>query len=336
MKALILAGGFGTRLKPLTDHTPKSLLPIANVPFLEHQIRLLARHGVDDAILLTGYLASAFDAFVNRASRYGVRLEISTETEPLGTAGAVRSRADDVDDTFLVFNGDVLTDIDLSALMEQHRARSAAVTMALSYVPDAGGFGVVQMADDDRVTAFVQHPKGESKPGDWINAGIYAMEPEVIRRVPAGEFRDFERPPGEPLFPSLVNEGAPFFGYRSESYWLDIGLPDRYLQAHWDVLDRRVDATPDGTLLSEGRSLGDGTELVAPLLLSHAPVGAGARLGPYVSLGAGCSVGARAVLERAVICEGAQIGEGAIVRDSVIGPNASVEPGREVVGGLIA
>lgn len=336
MKALIIAGGLGTRMRPLTDHVPKSLLPICNVPFLEHQIRLLARHGVDEVVLLTGYLPDDFGPFARNMTRHGVRLEISTETEPLGTAGAVRSQLDGLDGTTLVLNGDVLTDIDVGELVRQHRARAAAVTMALSYVPDSGGYGVVPLDDDGRVQAFAQNPKGEGFPGDWINAGIYAMEPEVIARIPAGEFRDFERPPGEPLFPALVAEGAPFYGYRSDAYWIDIGTPDRYRQAHRDVLDGRGSFHLDGTLMADDKALGDGTTILGPTLLSHAPVGAGATLGPHTTLGPGCSVGARARVERTVVHGGARVGEDATVRDCVLGSTAVVEPGATVEGEILA
>jgi len=335
MKALILAGGFATRLRPITDRIPKALLPIGNVPFLEHQIRLLARHGVDDAVLLTGYLAEDFGPFAQRMTRYGVRLEISTEDEPLGTAGALRTKLDELDGTTLVFNGDVLTDIDISVLLKQHRDKEAAITMALSYVPDSGGYGVVQTDEDDRVLAFVQNVKGEPRPGDWINAGIYAIEPRIIARVPPGRKVELEHPP-DPVFPALLADGEPFYAMRSDAYWIDIGARDRYLQAHVDVLDGRADVSVEGTLMREDKTLPDGTRIVAPTLLSHAPVGRGAVLGPYACLGQGCTIGERATVERSVVLTGARVGAGATVRGSILGSGATIEPGEECIDDIRA
>ncbi|HEX9775518.1 MAG TPA: NDP-sugar synthase [Actinomycetota bacterium] len=336
MKALILAGGLGTRLLPVTEHVPKSLLPICNVPFLEHQVRLLARHGVDEAVLLTGYRARDFESFATSAARHGVRLVVSTEDEPLGTAGAVRLALDPGEDTALVFNGDVLTDIDVSALLALHRARNAAVTIALSWVQDADGLGVVPMDDDGRVTAFIQNVKGTPMPGDWINAGIYALEPRVLAGVSPGERRDFEHPP-DPLFPALLAAGERFAGYRSEAYWLDIGTRERYLRAHRDVLDGVAGAAAvNGTVVREDRTLDDGTRIAGPVLLSHAAVGPGATLGPHTSLGQGCSIGAGAVVERSVVLAGAHVGERAVVRDSIVGGTATVEDGATLDAAIVA
>ncbi|HEV2686629.1 MAG TPA: nucleotidyltransferase family protein, partial [Actinomycetota bacterium] len=218
MKSLILAGGFGTRLRPLTDRVPKSLLPICNRPFLEHQLRLLVAHSITDTTLLTGYLGEDFAPFAAQMrTLLGAELHVSTEEKPLGTAGAVRSRLDDLDGTTIVLNGDVLTDLDLSAAAAFHREKGAAVTIVLTPVHDARPYGLVPRDADQRVQAFLEKPK-ERVAGD-INAGTYVLEPDVLNEVPPDEFWQFE----QQLFPSLLEKGVPVYGFLSDSYWLDIG-----------------------------------------------------------------------------------------------------------------
>jgi len=319
MKALILAGGEGTRLRPLTYTTPKSLLPICNRPFLEHQLRLMRDHGITDAMLLTGYLADAFPPFVERMAAEGITLEVVRETSPLGTAGPVRAVLDRLDGTTIVFNGDVLTDLDLTALIASHRERNAAVTLTLKRVDDAGPYGLVPLDADDRVQAFLEKPPPEvARQGGLINAGTYVLEPRVMADVPEGEMWSFERQ----VFPSLVERGEGVYGFASEAYWLDIGTPERYLQAHWDVLEGRSAATP----------LGDRR--------GNALLGAGASAaediaGP-VSLGAGARIEPAAVVERAVLLDGAVVESGAIVRDAVLGPGSRVAKGAMCEGTMIA
>ena len=331
MKAVILAGGLGTRLRPLTDHVPKSLLPICNRPFLEHQIRLLAAHDVKEATLLTGYLAGNFASFAAQMrTTLGVELHISTEEKPLGTAGAVRSRLDDLDGTTIVLNGDVLTDLDISAAISFHREKGAAVTIVLTPVEDARPYGLVTLDAGARVHAFLEKPQ-DLVAGE-INAGTYVLEPAVLRSVPRDTFWQFE----QQLFPSLLEQAVPMFGFVSDAYWLDIGTPERYLQAHYDILSGRARATVDGTLVGDPTTLSDGTTIVPPVLLSHAPVGAGATLGPLTSIAAGAHIGASARVERSVVHAGAEIGAGAVVKASIIGHDARVEPGAELDGAVIA
>ena len=331
MKALILAGGLGTRLRPLTDHVPKSLLPICNKPFLEHQIRLLAAHDISEATLLTGYLAGNFTSFAAQMrATVGVDLHVSTEEKPLGTAGAVRSRLNDLDGTTIVLNGDVLTDLDITGAIAFHRDKGAAVTIVLTPVDDARPYGLVPLGADARVQTFLEKPS-ELVAGE-INAGTYVLEPEVLSRVPGGEFWQFE----QQLFPSLLEQGVPVFGFASDAYWLDIGTPQRYLQAHFDILSGRAHASVEGTMVREATTLADGTTIVPPVLLSHAPVGANATLGPLTSIAAGSHIGARALVERSVVHAGAEIGEDAVVRDSIVGHDARVEAGSRLDGAIVA
>lgn len=330
MRALILAGGFATRLRPLTEKIPKSLLPIANRPFLEHQLGLLARHGVSDATLLTGYLADAFEPFVRSVARLGVALTVSTEEQPLDTAGAVRTQLDLLDGATLVFNSDVLTDLDLTAMVEQHRRTGAALTIALHHVQDARPYGLVPTDEQHRVQAFLEKQPVE-QPG-WINAGTYCIEPHLLEQIPPDTKWSFEYQ----LFPAALEAGEPVYGFRSESYWLDIGNPQRYLQANVDALDGALALSMDGQLMRGDMTLGDGTTINAPTLLSHAPVGAGAVLGPHCVLGPGCHVGAGAVVERSVLLPGARVGARAVVRGSILGPETPVADGAEAIEQVLA
>lgn len=327
MNALILAGGLGTRLRPLTDATPKSLLPIANRPFLEHQLRLLARHGVRTATLLTGYLAADFEAFVPRARALGVDVQVSTETEPLGTAGAVRGVLDRLDGTTIVFNGDVLTDLDLGDFVAEHRAHGAALSIALHHVDDATTYGLVETSEDGRIEAFLEKDPVRGPGGGWINAGTYILEPRTLAGIPAGTEWSFEYQ----VFPSLLEAGETLLGYRSRSYWLDIGTPGRYRQAHADIAHGRFSTSIDGRIVGSTR-FEDGTEIEGPCILGHAIVGPGATIGPETSLGAGSRIGARAKVVRSVVLGGAEVAADAVLEDAIIGPSARIAAGEEVRG----
>lgn len=330
MKALILAGGLGTRMRPLTDAVPKSLLPIANRPFLEHQIRLLARHGITHAILLTGYLAEDFGPFVERVADLGVTLEISTEDQPLGTAGAVRSCLDGIEDAFVVINGDVLTDLDVGALLAFHRDRGSVLTIALTPVADARAYGLVPMAPDGRILEFREKPP-DPLPGS-INAGTYVIEPRALADVPAGEFWMFETQ----VFPSLLAAGEPVFGYLSDAYWLDIGTPERYRQAHLDVLDGRAHALVDGRLIESDMPIEHGIVRAPSIVSQPVLIGPGAIVGPRSCMGGNVLVGGRALVEGSVVHDDVRIGVGAVVRDSILGRGVRVPVGARISGEVLA
>lgn len=329
MRALILAGGLGTRMRPLTDTRPKSLLPIANIPFLEHQIRLLARHGVTDATLLTGYLAEDFASFVDDVAGLGVSFEIETEDEPLGTAGCVRRVLDRLDGTALVFNSDILTDLDLAALIDLHRDRDAVITIALAPVEDARPYGLVPIEDDGRIIEFREKPAEAI--GGLINAGIYVLEPRALADAPAGPLM-FETD----VFPSLLARAEPLYGYASDAYWLDIGTPDRYRQAHLDVLDGRVDAGVAGELIEGTARVEQGLVQGPSIIARPIVVGPGAVVGPHTCVGRLCMVGARARVERSVMHDDVRIGVGATVRDSILGRGVRIPVGATVDGEILA
>lgn len=318
MQAVILAGGEGTRLRPLTYTTPKPLLPICNIPFLEHQLALMQRHGITDAILLTGYLADQFQPFAARMKERGITLTISREDKPLGTCGAVASVRDRLDGTTIVFNGDVLTDLDLGALIASHREREAVLSLTLKPVDDAGPYGLVPLDDESRVQQFLEKPPPEiAREGGLINAGTYALEPSILDEVPNGVAWSFERQ----LFPSLVQHGARVYGFVSDAYWLDIGTPERYRRAHWDLIAGKS---------SFPRS--DGSVLIG----SGSSIDPGASVGPDACLGSNVVVEENASVSGSVLMDGVRVGSGASVKDCIIGPGVVVEAEKKIAGAILA
>jgi mannose-1-phosphate guanylyltransferase len=330
VRAVVLVGGEGTRLRPLTTTVPKPLLPIVGQAFLERQLAWLSSHGVDDVVLSLGYLPDAFEAHFPDARCGDVSLHYATEPYPLGTAGAIRFAAASagIDDRFVVCNGDVLTTLDLTALVEFHVDRSAEATIHLTRVDDPSAFGVVPTYDDGEVKAFVEKPPPGAAPTDWINAGTYILEPSVLRDVPLDLTVSIERE----TFPRMLEERRRLFAHGTDDYWLDIGTPEKYVQAHLDVMSGVLGLPP----LAGAREMAPGVwalgELdVAPDAVLSATVllDADSVIGPAVQLrdtmvGRGARVGAASSLEHSVVGVRAQVGERVRVVDSIIGPGAVV------------
>jgi mannose-1-phosphate guanylyltransferase len=289
MRAVILVGGFGTRLRPLTLTTPKQMLPVADVPQLERKIAHLVKHGVDDIVLSMGYKPDAFrDAYPNNECA-GAKLHYIVESKPLGTAGAVAfaAREAGIKETFLAMNGDTLTDLDVASLLELHRQSNAEGTIALTPVEDPSRFGVVITDDGGQVEAFIEKPKREEAPTNLINAGTYVLEPSFMGRV----LEDTEVSIEREIFPKIVSEGGLFAGSFNH-YWLDIGTPEAYLQGNLDVLDQdyqgesyigktaavAVDATVKRSVVGRGASIGSGAELDHAVVLPGAVIEPGAKI----------------------------------------------------------
>jgi mannose-1-phosphate guanylyltransferase len=332
MQALILAGGEGTRLRPLTLTVPKPIMPLAGRPFLSFMLAWLRRHDVDEVILSCGFMADGVRRVLGDIYE-GMRLRYVHEDEPLGTAGPVRLAHDEglLEDRVLVLNGDVLTDIDLTAELAFHEQRSALATLALIAVDDTSSYGVVPTAEDGEVEAFLEKT-GEPAPTNRINAGAYVLERAVIERLPAGRAVSFERE----VFPAMVGEGL--YGYPAAGYWIDIGTPERYLEATYDLLA--------GTVANDLPARDETGSLVHESCLTS-----GARIGPQCVLGPHCAIGLDSTVERAVLhervvtgsgcrirecilAEGVRIGDGARVeRGAVVGSGATVGAGRVVEEG---
>ncbi len=338
MKAVIMAGGEGTRLRPLTSNAPKPMLPIVNRPMMEHVVDLLRRHGFDEIVVTVAYMADAIRHHFGDGSEFGVKLAYATEDVPLGTAGSVRNARDHLDERFLVISGDVLTDIDLSAIVAAHVERQALVTIGLVPVENPLEFGVVITRPDGSIERFLEKPSWGQVFSDTINTGIFVLEPEVLDRIDADRAVDFS---GE-VFPTLLAEGAPLFGAVGEGYWEDVGTLDAYLRSHQDVLEGRVSLAIDGFELSPGVWLGDGAEVhpeatvVGPAVVGdNCRVEAGTRLGAYTVLGANVRVRSDADLERSVVHDNVYLGEGVRLRGSVVGRSCDLRRGARAEEGVV-
>jgi mannose-1-phosphate guanylyltransferase len=317
VQALVLAGGEGTRLRPLTYTTPKPVMPLAGRPFLTFMLDWLHDHGVDEVILSCGFMSDAVKRVLGDIYD-GMRLRYVVEEEPLGTAGPVRLAFEEgvLEERLLVLNGDVLTDIDLSAELAWHESSGARVTLALQAVEDTSSYGVVLTDADGRVTRFIEKGEGEA-PTNRINAGAYVVEREVVETIAPGRAVSFERE----VFPALVGNGL--HGYAADGYWIDIGTPDRYLEATWDLLGGRVASKlpprdETGSLVYEG------------CLLS------GAHVGPQSVLGRHCSVGSDSRVERSVLHDRVMVGADATVVESVLAEGVRVAERARVEPGVIA
>jgi mannose-1-phosphate guanylyltransferase len=328
VKAVVLVGGEGTRLRPLTYKTPKALLPIANEAFLERQLSWLAGHGVDEVVLSLGYLPDAFRRHFPEDRFGAIRLRYREESEPLGTAGGIRFAADGIDERIVVCNGDVLTDLDLTALVAFHEQRGAEATITLSRVDDPSSFGVVPTRADGEVVAFVEKPPWGRAPTNWINAGTYVLEHSVLEHIPLRLTVSIERE----TFPRMLDRPGRLYGYRSDAYWLDIGTPAKYLQAHADVLAGRLGLPPapgalersPGVWLQGEADVDPEAVLEPPVLLGPgSAVGPGARV-TRSALGTDSTVGAGARVGDSVLLDGARVAAEAEVVDSVIGPDGEL------------
>ena len=326
MKAVVLVGGEGTRLRPLTLTAPKQMLPIVGVPMIERVLGHLAAHGVDEAVLSLGYLPDAFMKAYPDGTAAGVHLTYAVEPQPLDTAGAVRFAATfgGVDETFVVLNGDVLTDLDLGALIAFHRAHDAEGTIALHPVADPSAFGVVPTDDQGRVTSFVEKPPRDEAPTNEINAGTYVLEPSVLARIPEGGRVSIERE----TFPAMVRDGR-LFALADEGYWLDTGTPAAFLEANFDYVSGRR-GTPiapglvaEGELFVEGKSELAGDLIGRSVVFADCVVEAGARVERSV-LGRGVTVSPGAVVSDCVVMDGCHVAANAKVAGSIMGPRSIV------------
>ncbi len=348
MKAILLVGGQGTRLRPLTLSKPKPLLPLANRPFLDHVLFLLNLHGISDVVLAVGYRSESFEPQYGDGSHLGVRLHYVREDKPLDTGWAIKNVESFLagNETFLVFNGDILTDLDLTDMLRQHREHGAVCTISLTSVDDPSAYGVVDMDEEGRVQRFTEKPKREEATSNWINAGTYLLEPEVLQYISEPQLLD-EIPPGRPysveygLFPKLLEEGLPIYGYRTGAYWLDIGSPAKYLQAQTDLMSGRLkyNLPPEGEELWQGVWAGEGTfidsgaRVTGPAVLGrNCKVRANAALTGPLALGDNCEVGEHARLDGIIAWDKAYFGEKADCRQSIFGNNAQIGEGSHIDG----
>jgi NDP-sugar pyrophosphorylase family protein len=329
MQALILAGGKGTRLRPLTMHTPKPIVPIANRPFLLYQLELLRRADVRDVILSLSYQPQKIEDKLGDGTDYDVRISYTVEALPLGTAGAYRHAAGLIRETTVVFNGDVLTDIDLNEVIRLHRERGAAATIVLTPVPNPTAYGLVETDGESRVRRFLEKPKLEEVTCDTINAGIYILEPHILDYIPEGEPFMFEYG----VFPQLLEKREPFYGHIWRGYWRDIGTSVSYQQANMDVLEGRVNLLESlpaerGEKFDPAAEI-DSTSIVDPTCT----IKSGAQIINSV-VSRNCYIEERARIENSVVRSGSRIGAGATLSGAVVGKSCHI--GRAVTVGASA
>ncbi len=334
-----MAGGEGTRLRPMTVSMPKPLLPIVNKPIMEHVLRLLARHGFTETVVTVQFLASLVRNYFGDGEELGMTLHYATEETPLGTAGSVKNAEDLLrDDTFLVISGDALTDFDLTDLVAFHRDKGALVTVCLTRVPDPLEFGITIVDDDNRVQRFLEKPTWGQVFSDTVNTGIYVMEPEVLDHVAEGEQVDWS---GD-VFPQLLAAGLPVYGYVAEGYWEDVGTQESYVRAQADVLTGQVDVDLDAFEVSSGVWVAEGADvhpeavLKGPLYVGdYAKVEAGAELREFTVIGSNVIVKSGAFLHRAVVHDNVFIGPQTNLRACVIGKNTDVMRGARIEEGVV-
>ncbi|MDI6731858.1 MAG: NDP-sugar synthase [Candidatus Margulisbacteria bacterium] len=339
MKAVIIAGGLGTRLRPLTCNTPKPIVPLVNIPFVVHQIEQLVQHGADEVILNLHYLSDDIRKVLDDGKQWGIKIHYSIEETPLGTAGAVKNAEPYFDDgPMIILNGDVLTDTNISKVLKFHREKKARVTLTLVEVDDPTPFGLVVTGQDGRVIEFIEKPSWERVVTHNINAGIYVVDPAIFKKVPKGVPYSFERE----LYPSLLAAGEAIFGYLSTSYWIDIGNPEKYKEAHEAILRGEVAVRIDGTRINNKTWIGKNTYPDASVKFSGASVigekvkiGKGTDIKDYVVVGNNVQIGEHAVLSRTIVWEDTKIGNYVCLSDCIIGKHCVIEDEASISGGLV-
>jgi NDP-sugar pyrophosphorylase family protein len=320
MKAVILAGGEGTRLRPLTLTTPKPVVPVVDRPFLRHQLDLLASAGIREVVFSVAYRPERVEAVFGDGSSLGMRIRYAVEDSPLGTGGAVRNALDLLDERTVVLNGDVLTDVDLPATVARHEAENARATILLTPVPDPAAYGLVETDEAGRVKRFLEKPRPEQITTNNINAGIYVLETRVVEMMPAGVATSIERS----FFPALLARGDRVLGPVHRGYWIDIGTPEKYLQVHRDILNRRFRVPLAGSPRADG------------FVHEGAHVSPDALLDGHFYVGPGCVVeGAARLGPDAVLVSDVRVERGACVRDSVLWAGARVAADCEIEGSLV-
>jgi NDP-sugar pyrophosphorylase family protein len=332
MKAILLAGGKGTRLRPLTIHTPKPIVPIFNRAFLHYQIDLLKQvPEIDEVILSLNYQPRRIEEMFGDGADLGIKIRYVVEPVPLGTAGAIKYAGDKLTESVVVFNGDVMTQLDLAAVIRMHRERQARATIVLTPVENPSAYGLVETDEQSNIRRFIEKPKAEEITTNHINAGIYVLEPDTFDRIPSEVSWSIERS----YFPSLIERSETFVAYVYNGYWIDIGTPEKYVQVHRDIMDGRFTAPPFAGVASPRKCIAadvrieNGATIEGPVFIDEGVlVKAGARVGPYAVIGRQTQVEEEAVIERAILWPNCRIGSQASITDAVLGRQCHI--GRNV------
>ncbi len=338
MKAVIMAGGKGTRLRPLTSKQPKPMVPIVNTPCMEHIVNLLKDHGFENILATLEFMPEVIQEYFGDGSGWGVRMEYSVEEEPLGTAGSVKFAEDWLTERFVVVSGDALTDVDIGELVAFHREKGALATIALRRVYDTSEFGVVEVDGEGNILGFQEKPDPEDAISTLANTGIYVLEPRALDYIPDGTFYDFARD----VFPKFLQGGERFVGYQGDFYWSDIGTLEAYRQAQYDVLSGKVRVRIPGERRGESLWVGEDAQIHPSATIEghvlvgrDAVVGRGVTLSGDVTVGSDCWIRPGATIKRSILLPGASIGDGAYLEDCIVGHGYDVRPGETIRGGAL-
>ncbi len=326
MKAVILSGGLGTRLRPLTINTPKTMVPLLNIPFLEYTIQRFNRHNIEEAVLALSYLPQPIEDYFGNGSRFGIKLNYILEKTPLGTAGAIKNAEKFLDESFLVLNGDIFTDLDLTAMMYSHSQKKARVTIALTPVDDPTSYGLVETDAQGRVTQFLEKPSWSQVTTNMINAGTYILEPDVLSAIPPQTKFSFEHE----VFPPLLERGELIYAYPSYCYWMDIGTPEKYLQLNKDLLNGKSNQyhSAEKVIIGEQNNIHQTAQITEPAVIgNNCTIEQKAKLIGPVIIGSDCKISQGAIIEDSIIWGGVDIGAGATIRRSIIANNCRIGAG---------
>jgi mannose-1-phosphate guanylyltransferase len=332
VQAIILVGGEGTRLRPLTYFTPKPMVPIAGVPFLARTIERLYEAGIREVILAAGYMPRSITEYLGDGSSFDMKIAYEIEESPLGTAGALKNCEHHIAGPFFVFNGDILTTLDLRAMMRYHEERGGIGTLHLIEVPDPSAFGVVVHNEDGLISAFIEKPPQGTAPSREINAGTYLLERKVLDAIPAGRAVSIERE----TFPQLIASGESLYAFTTADYWIDVGRPENYLAAHRDLLTGALKLLVEPGITGDGAHAIDRRTLMPPVHLdTGVSIDPTAVVGPNAVLGRGCVVGPEAVVRNSVLWEEVHVGAGARVEEAILASGVHVGDGAKIGAGSV-
>ncbi|MDI6600155.1 MAG: NDP-sugar synthase [Thermoanaerobacteraceae bacterium] len=339
MKALLLAGGKGTRLYPLTHSIPKPMVPILNKPLLERTINYIKGYGIDEIVMSLCYQPEQIMNYFKDGSEFGVKIYYFIEESPLGTGGAIKNAEKYLDDTFLIFNSDIITDINLQKLINYHKEKNAKVTIALTRVDNPSAYGLVETDNDDRITAFKEKPRPEEITTDLINAGIYVFEKEILDLIPAGREISVEKE----VYPGLLSAGIRMYAYKNSNYWIDIGTPHKYLELHNSIMDGLF-AYPfiernykNNIFIGKNSYISPTTKLIPPIVIGdNCYIADEVIIGPRTVIGNNIEIRSGSYIRNSIIWEGCKIGRGSKLSNTIIGINCTIEDNRDVSYGVIA
>lgn len=327
MKALFLAGGIGTRLKPLTDNLPKPMVPMMVKPLLERNMLKLKDSGVDEIIISTCYKPQKFEEYFDDGSKFGIKIQYICEDTPLGTGGAIKNTQSFFDETFIVFNSDILSNINITDMIKFHKQKSAAVTIAVTQVENPSAYGVIEYNQNCYAESFTEKPKMSEIKSNYINAGIYIFEPYVLKEIPSCRVVSVERE----TYPLLLQKGYPIAVYKSNAYWMDIGTLEKYTEAHRDILSGKCQlpeykAGNQNTYISLNTMVQPSVKIISPVYIGeNVKIGTFSTIGPNAVIGNNCRVGTGCLIENSILWDHVKVESGSVVADTILTSNCSLK-----------